>query len=97
MELYQSMGFNENPFNKYSAEEELKYLSEMYQKPTYYESLLSEISEGNSRYLLGERGIGKSALMYYLISDLKKKQIFAILIDEFDGIPIKIMDVKYYV
>lgn len=89
MELYQSMGFNENPFNKYSAEEELKYLSEMYQKPTYYESLLSEISEGNSRYLLGERGIGKSALMYYLISDLKKKQIFAILIDEFDGIPIK--------
>lgn len=88
-ELYLRMGFRENPFSKYSAEEEKAYLSKIYEKPRYYESLLSEICEGNSRYLFGERGIGKSALMYYLMSDLKSKGVFVMLLDEFDGIQIK--------
>lgn len=46
-ELYINLGFNENPFSKYSAEEEKTYLGSIYETPRYYSTLLSEISEGN--------------------------------------------------
>lgn len=89
MDLYANLGFEGNPFSNFSAEEEKTYLKEIYEKPRYYQTLLTEVSEGNSRYLFGERGIGKSALMYYLMEDLRQKNVFSILIDEYDGIPLK--------
>lgn len=89
MDLFTNLGFKKNPFSKFSAEEEQIYLKEIYEVPRYYQTLLEEITEGNSRYLLGERGVGKSALMFYLIEDLREKGVYPVLIDEYDGIPIK--------
>lgn len=89
MDLYVNLGFKKNPFSKFSAEEEQIYLKEIYEIPRYYQTLLEEIAEGNSRYLLGERGVGKSALMFYLIEDLKQKGVYSVLIDQYDGIPSK--------
>lgn len=89
MELFSNMGFEKNPFSKFSAEDERDYLKEIYVTPRFYQTLIEELVEGNSRYLLGERGVGKSALMFYLIEDLKIKGIYPVLIDEYDGTPIK--------
>ncbi len=89
MELFSNMGFEKNPFSKFSAEDERDYLKEIYVTPRFYQTLIEELVEGNSRYLLGERGVGKSALMFYLMEDLKSKGIYPILIDEYDEIPIK--------
>lgn len=89
MELYANMGFDKNPFSKFSAEDERNYLKEIYKVPRFYQTLLEELVEGNSRYLLGERGVGKSALMFYLIEDLKSRDIYPVLIDEYDGTPIR--------
>lgn len=89
MELFVNMGFEKNPFSKFSAEDERNYLKEIYEKPRFYQTLLDELAEGNSRYLLGERGVGKSALMFYLIEDLKSRDIYPVLIDEYDGTQIK--------
>jgi hypothetical protein len=88
-ELYVNMGFKENPFSKYSAEEEKEYINEIYEKPRYYATVCSDIESGTSRFLMGERGIGKSALMYKLLDDLRNKNIFPVLIDKYDGVPIK--------
>lgn len=89
MELFSNMGFEKNPFSKFSAEDERAYLKEIYETPRFYQTLIEELAEGNSRYLLGERGVGKSALMFYLIEDLKSKGIYPVLIDEYDETPIK--------
>lgn len=89
MELYANMGFEKNPFTKFSAEEEKNYLKDIYEKPRFYPTILDELIEGNSRYLFGERGVGKSALMLYLIGDLKDKGVYTVLIDEYDGTPIQ--------
>lgn len=89
MDLFANLGFKKNPFSKFSAEEEQIYLKEIYEVPRYYQTLLEEIAEGNSRYLLGERGVGKSALMFYLVEDLRRKGVYPVLIDEYDGIPIR--------
>lgn len=89
MELFAYMGFEKNPFSKFSAEDERNYLKDIYELPRFYQTLLEEVAEGNSRYLLGERGVGKSALMFYLMEDLKSKGIYPILIDEYDETPIR--------
>lgn len=62
-ELYKRMGFTENPFTKFSAEEEAEYLSKIYHNPKYFSGLLDEVKNNNTRVIFGERGSGKSALM----------------------------------
>ncbi len=88
-ELYINMGFSKNPFSKYSAEEEKDYINDIYEKPRYYATICSDIEAGTSRFLMGERGMGKSALMYKLLNDLKERNVFPVLIDQYDGVVIK--------
>lgn len=81
-------GFIKNPFSKYSAEEELEQLSSLFFEPNYYRTLVDDLMNGSSRFILGQRGHGKSTLIHYLKNDLEKNQVFTIIIDKFDGIPV---------
>lgn len=88
-ELYQSLGFSENPFSKFSAEEEVDYLSNIYIKPRYFDTLINDLSNGTSRFIFGDRGSGKSALIIELKKELESKNIFSIIIQNYDDIPLK--------
>lgn len=88
-ELYQSLGFSENPFSRFSAEEEIDYLSDIYIKPRYFDTLINDLSNGASRFIFGDRGSGKSALIIELKKELEKNNIFAIIIQNYDDIPLK--------
>jgi hypothetical protein len=83
------MGFRANPFSKYSAEEELDFIEEIFHKPNYYSTLLADLKSGASRFILGHRGNGKSSLINYLKNDLERDRMFTIIVDKFDGVPIK--------
>lgn len=89
MELYQQLGFSDNPFSTFSAEEEKAFLNEIYINPLFYETLKSDLLRGHSRFILGARGIGKTALLLQLKAVLDKENAFTIIIDEFDGEPVK--------
>ncbi|MDP4664027.1 MAG: hypothetical protein NWS74_10205 [Salibacteraceae bacterium] len=89
MELYQRLKFRKNPFSTFSAEQERKFLDEVFIYPNNYNSLRSDIIENRSRFIIGARGIGKTALVYKLKIELEEKNVFAVLIDDFEGIPIK--------
>lgn len=86
-ELYENIGFNENPFARFSAEEEIAYLKNIFLKPKYYSTIHSDVKSGTSRFIFGERGIGKSALIITLMSDFSNNNIFSVLIDDYEGIP----------
>jgi hypothetical protein len=88
-ELYQSLGFSRNPFSTFSAEEEINYLNNIFNPPRYYNSLFTDLNNGASRFIFGERGIGKTALMYKLKNELSENQVFTLLIDDYDDIPTK--------
>jgi len=88
MELYQHLGFSNNPFSTFSAEEEKTFLSDIYINPLFYETLKSDLINGHSRFILGARGIGKTALLLQLKAVLEKENAFTIIIDEFDDIPV---------
>lgn len=83
-ELYQNLKFFENPFSRFNAEEELQYMDSIYFEPKYFKTLYDDIRNNNSRFIFGQRGSGKSALMYTILSKLRKEKNLFILVDEFD-------------
>ncbi len=85
--MIEKFGLKRNPFSKYSAEEEIEQIEKLFFKPNYYDTLIDDLKNGSSRFILGQRGHGKSTLIHYLKNDLEKNQIFTIIIDKFDGIP----------
>lgn len=93
MELFQNLGFSANPFSTFSAEEEI-FLNDIYINPLFYETLKSDLINGHSRFILGARGIGKTALLLQLKNALDKKKAFTIIVDAFDGIPLTNNQVK---
>ncbi|MCU0158202.1 P-loop ATPase, Sll1717 family [Bacillus safensis] len=88
-ELYKNLGFKDNPFSRFSAEEERDYLNDIFQNPKYFQTILTDIKEGRTRFIVGERGIGKSALMYRLKEDLENEKVLTLLIDRFDNFNLK--------
>lgn len=85
MELYKNLGFKDNPFSRFSAEEEREYLNDIFQTPKYFQTIYTDIKEGSTRFIVGERGIGKSALMFRLKERLESENVLTLLIDRYDN------------
>lgn len=83
-----------HPFAQYSAEEESN-LEAIYYKQQYYQELLDLTKNGVSRFILGQRGQGKSATIHHLIGDLKKSSVLPVLIRRYDDYP-KDNNKEYY-
>ena len=94
-ELYQSLGFRTNIFSKFSAEEELEYLDKVYVVPKYFNSLYTNLRDASSRFIIGSRGSGKTALINQVKNTLDENNVFTLMIDNFEAIPIKGND-KYF-
>ncbi len=88
-ELFEGLGFKENPFSRFSAEEEVDYLQDIYIPPRYFKTLLSDLQSGTSRFIFGERGSGKSALILELNRELNQNNALSVLIQKYDGIPLE--------
>ena len=84
--LNTNLGFEKNPFSKFSAEEEIEFHNEIFYEPTFYQTLLDDLKSGTSRFILGQRGDGKSSIIHKLKNDLEKSQVLTIIIDRFDEI-----------
>lgn len=90
MKLDENLGFRQNPFSKKSAEQELDVLENIFYEPNYYQALMQTLSNGDSRFIIGQRGHGKTAVINKLVEDLERKHdLFVIKIDRFDTIPTK--------
>lgn len=84
--LFKKMGFNEPPFSKFSAEEEIDYLGEIFYEPKFFSTVFCDIGKNNTRYIFGERGSGKSALMFKLMGEIRKGGGLIVLIDDYTSI-----------
>lgn len=87
-DLNKNLGFYKNPFSKFSAEEEYDFSNEIFYEPTFYNTLLDDLKSGTSRFILGQRGHGKSSIIHKLKYDLDKSKIMTVIIDRFDDISI---------
>ncbi|ENA1795595.1 hypothetical protein ABF176_002442 [Flavobacterium psychrophilum] len=90
MTLDQNLGLKKNPFSKRSSEQELDFLENIFLEPNYYRTLTNDLLSGDSSFIIGQRGHGKSSIINKLVEDLEKEQnLFVIKIDRFETIPIK--------
>lgn len=80
---------NGYPFARLSAEEEKNYLGEIFYKQQYYNALVSLAEASVSRFILGQRGQGKTATILHLIDDMQHLGVLPILIDRYDGFPVQ--------
>lgn len=80
---------NGDPFASLSAEEEKPYIKEIFYKQQYYDSLVCLTEASASRFILGQRGQGKSATILHLIEDIKPLGVLPILIDHYKGFPLQ--------
>lgn len=94
-ELYQSLGLKSNLLSKFSAEEELEYLDQVYVTPKYFNSLYTNLKGASSRFIIGSRGSGKTALINQLKNSLDESNVLTLLVDNFESIPNKDND-KYF-
>lgn len=83
------LGFTRNPFSKKSSEQELDFLDDIFFEPNYYQALMDDLLNGDSRFIIGQRGHGKSSIINKLLEDLESKNLLIIKIDRFDSIPLK--------
>jgi hypothetical protein len=81
--------FNDHPFSKFSAEEEVDYLKEIYFQPNYHDEIYSNLKTSASRFIIGKRGIGKSALLLSVKNKLKKELMLTVIIDDYRNVPLK--------
>jgi hypothetical protein len=95
-ELYQSLGLKTNLFSKFSAEEEAEYLSDIYVQPKYFNTLYSNLKDASSRFIIGSRGSGKTALILQLKKSLEENNVYTFLLDNFENIPNKNNE-KYFI
>lgn len=95
-ELYQSLGLKTNLFSKFSAEEEEDYLDKIYVQPKYFNSLYSNLKDASSRFIIGSRGSGKTALIIQLKKSLEENNVYTFLLDNFENIPNKNNE-KYFI
>lgn len=77
----------EDPFTRFSAEEDLEILNEIFYRPSFYSNMISLLQDGISRSILGQRGQGKSVVVHKLCGDLMRKNCLPLLIDRYDGMP----------
>ncbi len=89
-DIYHNLGFKSNPFSKRSSEQELEFINEIFYSPNYYNTLINDLESGDSRFIIGHRGHGKTSIINKLYDDLEKKgNICVIKIDRFETIPLK--------
>lgn len=87
-EFYHNLGFVDYPFNLYTAENEEKYASEIFVHPNNYESIKESFDCNRSMIIHGNRGTGKTALMYDLMQSIDDSKQLKCLIDDYSEIEI---------
>ena len=87
-ELYTKLGFESNPFETFSAENETQVLNKFYIPPRRYNTIKRGMDNNITNYIFAKRGNGKTALLYNLINDLDFKNSLHIVIDDFSKIDI---------
>lgn len=86
--LYMSLGFSNNPFSKKSSEQEIEFLKEIFYEPNYYNSLIFSLGNGDSKFIIGQRDHGKTAIINNIYNDLNDfPNYLVVLIDRYESIP----------
>lgn len=81
-EFFSLLGFEEYPFSVFSAENERARLESLFVKPLIYSPLVETFDGRSTVIVSGERGSGKTALIYELMRNVDERSLI-IYIEDF--------------
>jgi hypothetical protein len=83
MNIYQSLGFKENPFAYTNADDE-EMITEYFVPPPYFDAIKGDYNSPSSSVVLAPRGSGKSAQRKMIEEWSKDKPVLAVTLDRFE-------------
>ena len=83
MNIYNNLGFKENPFAYTNADQE-EYITEYFVPPPYFEAIQGDYKSPNSSVVLAPRGSGKTAQRKMIEEWSKDKPVLSVTIDRFE-------------
>lgn len=91
-----NMGLVNYPFNLYTAENEQEYADKLFVRADNYDSIKSSFEGNRSIIVRGNRGIGKTALLFDLQRGVNSKEHFLCMIDDYSMLNIEPSIEEYY-
>lgn len=84
------------PFNLYTAENEQEYADRLFVRADNYDSIKGSYEGNRSIIVRGNRGIGKTALLFDLQRGVNSKEHFLCMIDDYSMLNIEPKTEEYY-
>lgn len=85
-EFTRGLGLEKYPFSVFTAEEEQDFLRVAFVRPLAYSPAIQAAREGKNIFLYGERGTGKTALLFELVNE-RSKTAKVIQVSDFAELP----------
>lgn len=85
--FFKSFGFQEYPFAIFSAEGERKKLHQLFVQPAIYSPLVDTFKARSSVIISGERGTGKTALVYELMRNAESSALY-VYVEDFGALEV---------
>lgn len=85
-EFTRGLGLDKYPFSVFTAEEEQDFLRVAFVRPLAYSPAIQAAKEGKNIFLYGERGTGKTALLFELVNE-RSKSAKVIPVSDFADLP----------
>lgn len=87
-DFYSQIGFTKYPFSTFTTEKEKDVFSQIFVKPSIYDTILSTYLQGNSIILSGDRGTGKTAIIKKFQDKIEEKNSIVLSLDDFTDLDI---------
>lgn len=85
-DFYKSLGFNEYPFSLFTSEHEKEKSYKLFVNPEGYDPIVESFSAGNTLFVVGERGSGKTAAIFDMERKISKESSLWVYIDDFSSL-----------
>lgn len=89
-------GFKEYPFNSYTSESEIEKGKDLFVDTSLYSPIFQAFESKQTILLTGDRGTGKTAILYDFLRRLDKKSGLFINIDDFSALPENFDSINFY-
>lgn len=89
-------GFVEYPFNSYTSENEVDRAEALFINTSLYSPIVQAFDNKQTVLLTGDRGTGKTAIIYDFMRRLNSKDAITVSIDDFSSLPEEYSSVQFY-
>jgi hypothetical protein len=95
-EFYKSFGFIEYPFSKYTSENEVDKVKELFIEPLDYSPIKENFGNDTTMIIIGDRGTGKTAVLYDLLRRINDEKNIVCIIEDFSRLNDIPKNIEFY-